>query len=259
MKKFNYIFITFFLSLSIIIYSCKKQKDVSIPVPQSGTLKLRLQSEINGSKVILNTVKYLNANQDTFTVSRLKYYISNITLKSSIGSYHIPESYYLIDVSVSNDTIISIPNIPLGNYTEAELSIGVDSVRNHTGAQTGALDPTVADDMFWVWSTGYKFLKLEGTYKTASSGGFMPLIFQIGDDVNYRSFTFNSGTANWNNINIRDAKTSDLQLTVNFDEMFKTPNTISFDVTNNVAGGPASNSIADNYSDIFKIAGIVNE
>jgi hypothetical protein len=147
----------------------------------------------------------------------------------------------------------------VGNYIRVKISIGVDSIHNHTGSQPGALDPTIAGDMFWLWSTGYKFVKLEGTYKTASSGGFQPLVFDIGDDVNYRITSFNSGTANWTDINIRDTKTTKMQVKVNFEEMFKTPNTISFDITNNVAGGPASNQIADNYADIFGLVSIVNE
>ena len=262
MQKSKYIFIPFLIVLCITINACKPKHfcDVCGLYNPSGTLKLQLQSEINGNKIILNSVKYLNANLDTFTVSKLKYYISNIRLQKSDSSYYdIPESYYLIDVSVSNDTTITIPYIPAGNYIGVKFSIGVDSIHNHTGSQPGALDPTIEGDMLWLWSTGYKFVKLEGTYKTASSGGFQALVFDIGDDVNYRSTSYNSGTAHWTNINIRDAKTTKIQVKANFDEMFKTPNTISFDATNNVAGGPASNQIADNYADIFGLASIVNE
>jgi hypothetical protein len=263
MQKFRYISIAFFIGVCSIIYSCKKHKhwcDVCGLYNPSGALTLQLQSEINGNKIVLNSVKYLNANLDTFTVSKLKYYISNIRLQKADSSYYdIPESYYLIDVSVNNDTSITIPSIPLGNYIGAKISIGVDSIHNHTGAQPGALDPTIAGEMFWTWLAGYKFVLFEGTYKTASSGGFQPLLFHISDDVNYRSAAFNSGTANWTDINIRDAKTTKMQVKVNFEEMFKSPNTISFDVTNNVAGGPASNQLADNYADIFGLASIVNE
>jgi hypothetical protein len=254
MQKFKYIFIAFSIGLCFIIYACKKHNEFP-----TGTLKLQLQSEINGSKIVMNSVKYLNANLDTFTVSRLKYYVSNVRLQRADNSYYdIPASYYLIDVSVSNDTTISIP-IPAGNYVKAEISIGVDSIHNHTGSQPGALDPTIAGDMFWLWSAGYKFVLLEGNYKTASSGGFQPLVFHISDDPNYRKTAFNSATPHWTDINVRDTKTTRLQVKVNFDEMFKSPNTINFDVTNNVAGGPASNDIADNYADIFELAAIVNE
>ncbi len=51
--------------------------------------------------------------------------------------------------------------MPTGNYTGISYLIGVDSTRNVSGAQTGALAET--NGMFWEWNTGYIFLKLEGT------------------------------------------------------------------------------------------------
>jgi hypothetical protein len=263
--KIKYVLALLFIGLAIIIYSCKSKNNSYIIddhdyLPHYGTLKLHLETKINGNKVILNSVKYLNTNLDTFTVSRLKYYVSNIRLKKSDNTYYtIPESYYLIDASVSNDTMITIPNVPLGTYTEAAISIGVDAGRNHTGAQTGALDPTIASDMFWTWSTGYRFLLLEGTYRTASSAGYNGLVFHISDDINFKTTTLNSASAAWTDINIRESKTTELHLDANIDEMFKTPNTIQFAVTNNVSGGPEANSIADNYADMLGLVGIINE
>jgi hypothetical protein len=260
MKQFKYIFIALAICLLFVRSGCDKHpKEYPYPLP-TGTLKLELESDINGSKIILNSVKYLNEHLDTFKVSRLKYYVSNIRLKRADGTYYnIPESYYLIDVSMSNDTTINIPNIPVGSYIQAEISIGVDVERNHTGAQTGALDPTVAGDMFWLWSTGYRFVLLEGNYKTAASGGFAGLVFHVSDDVNYKSTSFNAGTANWTDINIRDGKSTRMHVKANFEEMFKTPTTINFDVTNNVSGPPDANTIANNYEDMLGLAGIVNE
>ena len=43
--------------------------------------------------------------------------------------------------------------------------LGVDSLDNCSGAQSGALDPL--NDMFWTWNNGYVMFKLEG--KSASS------------------------------------------------------------------------------------------
>jgi hypothetical protein len=262
MKKFRFIFPVIVLILSITIYACHKDKDKEVePVlTKNGTLKLQLESDINGSKIKLNSVKYLNEHLDTFTVSSLKYYISNIRLKDASGNFYtVPESYYLIDVSISNDTTLIIPNIPEGDYIQAEVAVGIDSIRNHTGAQTGALDPTVASVMFWSWSAGYKFVVLEGTYKTAGSNGIQPLVYHIADDPNFKIYTFNAASANWTDLTIREGKTTKIKTTVNFEEMFKSPNTISFDIMNNVAGGAESITIANNYADMIRVTEVVNE
>jgi hypothetical protein len=58
-----------------------------------------------------------------------------------------------------------------------EFMIGVDSARNNSGAQTGALDPT--NGMFWSWSTGYIMAKFEGT-SAQSPAAANALKFHIG-------------------------------------------------------------------------------
>ena len=261
MAKVKIIFSALFIAVSLIIYSCHKDKDNTVEPTsvKNGSIKLELESDMNGNKIILDSI-YLNANQDTFKVSSLKYYISNIRLKDASGKYYnVPESYYLIDVSVSNDTSIIIPNIPQGNYVQAELSIGVDSVRNHSGAQTGALDPTLASVMFWSWSAGYKFLLMEGTYKTANSNGYKPLVFHVAEDGNVKSFAFNAASPNWTDINIREGKDTKVKVSLNFEEMFKTPTLINFDLMNNVGGGSGCTVLANNYADMIQLTQIVNE
>ena len=50
--------------------------------------------------------------------------------------------------------------MPAGNYNSLSFLLGVDSMHNVSGAQTGALDP--ANDMFWTWNSGYVMAKMEG-------------------------------------------------------------------------------------------------
>lgn len=108
----------------------------------------------------LNTA-YTNAFGESFTVTKYKYYISNITLTDERDSKHlIPDTYFLVDEShAASKTLLF--DVPVGTYKAVSFLIGVDSLRNVSGAQTGALDPI--HDMFWTWSTGYIMAKLEGT------------------------------------------------------------------------------------------------
>jgi hypothetical protein len=47
--------------------------------------------------------------------------------------------------------------------------LGVDSIRNVSGIQTGALDPLKG--MFWTWNSGYVMAKLEGSSESSNSAG----------------------------------------------------------------------------------------
>jgi hypothetical protein len=256
MKKHTYYIIFLFLGC-ISGFTCNRKtpEPVIQPAP-AGILKLEIETDFNGSKLVMNSGNYTNANGDPFSVSTLKYYISNVTLKNSEGSlYKVPDSYYLIDVLVSNDTTINILNIPTGTYTEIGFSLGVDSINNHSGSQPAALNPTIAGDMFWLWSGGYKFMELEGHSASSSSG---TILFHIASDVNYKKWLMNSTTSNWTNIYIKDNASSKIILKANIDEMFKTPTTISFTTTNSVSGGTDAQTIANNYADMFQLSAVVN-
>jgi hypothetical protein len=75
-------------------------------------------------------------------------------------------------VSVANPAsfALHLPRFALGRYQSLELMLGVDSARNTSGAQTGALAPD--SGMFWAWNTGYIHTKLEGTLSRSAAGTF---------------------------------------------------------------------------------------
>lgn len=106
---------------------------------------------------------------DQLTFTMFKYYVSNIRLKKEDGTWWSqPESYFLVDFSQPATTQLNLVNVPTGNYTEISYVMGVDSTRNVSGAQAGALSTT--HGMFWSWNTGYIHLKAEGTSPQSTNG-----------------------------------------------------------------------------------------
>ena len=104
---------------------------------------------------------YVNELGQTYTVTNFKYYISNIKLTDSSGKVFISkDSYYLINEEDSASRHIELMDVPVGAYDKISFDIGIDSIHNCSGAQSGALDPI--NGMFWTWNSGYIFLKLEG-------------------------------------------------------------------------------------------------
>jgi hypothetical protein len=210
------------------------------PTTPTGKMTFEFENvDLEEYKLVFNTQKYLNENADTFTVSKFKYIISNIKIRKSDGTFWMPsESYYLINQEEAASMKFEISGVPVGEYNNLEFSIGVDNVRNHTGAQTGALDP--ANDMFWNWNSGYIFVKLEGHF-TKADNTQGALVFHIGSDANFKNIRF---TALPHNINIRDNKETEIHVITKFQEMFKTPTTINFNDINNVMGGANATTVA---------------
>jgi hypothetical protein len=144
------------LIIFLFFTGCSKEKSLS---NDNASLELNIKNQMGGNPLQLD-FNYFNAFNEDLKISRLKYYISNIHLINGNEGKLIPDSYFLIDEQNNASRKIKM-SIPSGQYTAVAFLLGVDSTRNVSGAQTGALDPAL--DMFWTWSTGYIMAKLEGT------------------------------------------------------------------------------------------------
>lgn len=163
---------------AISLTACKKEDiepdDHDHDHTEYGTVSIKMNhlwSSMSADTFKLNTQFIHPMNNDTFNFSTFKYYISNFKLKKSDGTWYVnPESYYLVDLSNNASSILSLGSIPAGEYTEMEYTLGVDSLRNCSGAQSGALSTT--NNMFWSWNSGYIMVKAEGQSPNAEMGSF---------------------------------------------------------------------------------------
>ena len=104
---------------------------------------------------------YENHFGERFTVRRFEYYISHIKLTYSNGEqYAVKEKPHLISEADTLSKTVSF-TAPAGTITTVSFLLGIDSLTNVSGVQTGDLDP--AKGMFWIWNTGYIMAKLEGS------------------------------------------------------------------------------------------------
>ncbi len=140
---------------------------VSIQAQQN--IQLQFHHKVGDKNLQLFTETYSNAFNESFTVNRFKYYISSITIMDDKGKqFIVKHKYFLIDEADSNSKKISI-NTSLKNIAAIEFTIGVDSLHNVSGVQTGTLDPM--HGMFWTWKSGYVFAKLEGQSDSSHAQG----------------------------------------------------------------------------------------
>lgn len=158
--------ITILMACSLSLVSCKKeteQPEASAPVGNA-TLSIDHKWSGDGSVVAfqLGQPYVLAANNDTLNFHTLKYYVSNIRLQRTDGTWwKQPESYYLINLENGSEARLDLSNVPAGKYKAMEVLFGVDSTRNVSGSQSGAL--STIHGMFWTWNSGYIFVKAEGT------------------------------------------------------------------------------------------------
>lgn len=164
--KINYIFSLFGLFISLITLSSCSEEEVTIQ--KNGGIRVEFDNIVGDKNLVLNGVTYTNKHGEDIVISKLDYYISNFKLHKKDGStYTVPkdESYFLVKEEVKASQMISLPTIPVGEYTAIEFVVGVDSLKSTAPLQerTGVLDPGNGEGMYWSWNSGYIFLKLEGT------------------------------------------------------------------------------------------------
>jgi len=137
--------------------------------PEAQDVTVHMDHKWGANDFDLNTAYTHPTTGDELTFTTLKYYVSNIKLKKDDGTWWVePESYYLVDLSQGE--MFTIADVPEGNYTDISYTLGVDSTRNVSGAQSGALSTT--HGMFWSWNSGYIMTKAEGTSPQSGTGSF---------------------------------------------------------------------------------------
>jgi hypothetical protein len=256
--KFSKLLYLALISITVFFTACKKDDD-SPKTYETGDVSVEFENVVGNVHVdVFGTTNYTNQMGEQFTVTKLKYYITNVELLKEDGSYYkVPESYYLIDESNDSTHNAILSDIPGGVYTGIRYMVGVDSTRNVSGAQEGALD--ISNDMFWSWNSGYIFFKMEGTSTASSSGD---LTFHIGgyksslNQAAMRTVTLSFGSST---LTVDGTREAEVHIVADLLDMFKTPTDISFASLNFVMmPGTNAMKLADNYVDMFTLDHIHN-
>ncbi|HTB06757.1 MAG TPA: MbnP family protein [Bacteroidia bacterium] len=213
------------------------------------TFTIHFNNYVGNEILELDSTTYKNALGQTYTVSKFKYYIGNISLKNKNGKEFNSSEYFLVNEEDPPSKQITLANVPDGDYTSISFMLGVDSMHNCSGAQEGALDPINA--MFWAWNTGYIFLKMEGKSSLSKSPGNL-LEFHIGGyKAPYNCIRTITLTLSKNTI-VGD-KSASINIKTDLSELFKTPTIIDFSKLSSVTDFHNATTIANNYSDMFSI------
>ncbi|HEU4717278.1 MAG TPA: MbnP family protein [Bacteroidia bacterium] len=220
-------------------------------------LDINIENRVGEKALVLDTVHYKNSLGQDFTVTNFKYYLSNFSLKTGDGRTYNSPDYFLVKADDESTWKIRLRGIPPGKYESLSFLIGVDSLHNCSGAQSGALDP--ANGMFWAWNTGYIFLKFEGKAESSKSPGHI-FEYHIGG-YKAPANCIRKVTIDLSKMPVvaQAGKKSTMQLIAQAMEILVNPVAIDFSKLSSVSDFHNSPMIADNYADMFSAGNVVNE
>ena len=249
----NFIKIIVSISLSVtVISACRTKDKVTITAPSgTGQVKMEFFNMAGSSTLNMGNQWYENEHGDSFKVSKFNYYISNIRLNGSTSTYTESNSYHLVEQSDLTTTSFDMANVPYDTYTSVTFMIGVDSLHDVTGTQSGALDPI--NDMFWSWTTGYIMMKFEGVSprSTQTSGD---ILFHTGGFTGANNVLKTITVSFPQAITVTSNGENHIHLSADVLALFKSPHIIDFSALNLVnTPGPNALLIADNYANMFSV------
>ena len=156
------------LSLVITLSSCSSDDDATQELSGENNLTIEFDNSVNGDDLLLGTSTYTNSNNETLTINRFNYIVSNFVLIDAEGNEYIyskDDSYFVISEEEAMNEVI-LENIPAGDYVAMRFGVGVDQEKYLQGAagQGDFLQIAEETNMMWSWQAGYKFLNFEGTF-----------------------------------------------------------------------------------------------
>ena len=192
-----------FVFAAFIFSSCDNNDDSTEVQPvENAKTTITFDARVGNADFALN--KDFTIGTRTYNFSKLRYWISNVTLVDSKGAeYVIPNSYYLMeevgDLNLSgtiSDKLtyparkreaIDVEEIPAGEYKSIKFAIGIDAKHNdNLSLQAGEL--SIANGMSniaWMWHTSYIFSSVSGSVKEgATSTDFLA---ETGLNANYKT------------------------------------------------------------------------
>lgn len=261
-------------AILILLVSCNRKMAAGTDgnTAASTTLTLAFENYAGDKTVSMDGALYTNASGESFSVTLLQYFISNISLKKTDGTIiTLPQdsSYFLVKESLPASKQITL-HVPKGNYTAVNFMLGIDSLRNTKplSERTGILDPAGgAEGMYWGWNSGYIFFKMEGHAAAIpdNKAGTKKYRYHIGLFGGMNSPTVN----NIKNITLdlkekQVAKTGAgknpvIRIHTNILQMFTGTENISIAKNPVVMVSPFSKKIADNYASMFSLDAVENK
>jgi len=225
---------------------------------KKGFVKIIFINTIHHQPVVLFDSSYRNPFGEDYTITKFKYYVSNMAFYRTGNRYSQKNDYRLVNQAIDS-SLSFIINLPENKYDSIGFLLGVDSARNTSGAQTGALDPL--NDMFWTWNTGYVMEKMEGT-SPQSNAINNKVEYHIGGYKGENSVLHHLTFALPGNkpLIIQNGKTSTLIIEADIAAFWDAATVIKISETPVCSlPGTLAKRIAANFYRLFKVATVINE
>lgn len=152
------------LVIGLVGYSGCKDPEPETPVEAKNTLvDIHFNHYLDGIPVEMDTMKYINANGDTFSMRTIKYFITRMTFhRDGKSDVVLSDMHYVEKAIPETEDYTFESKIPSGTYSGVSFTYGF--VNEDNISLMFGIPPE--NQMFWPENMGggYHYQKLEGQY-----------------------------------------------------------------------------------------------
>ena len=266
MKLLKY---TFALLVCAAITSCSSDDDNNTEdlTGQTGEVVLKFDNGVGDQDLIFGTA-YNKSNNESFKLENAKYIISNVQFTDSDGNtfmYPANDNVFIIDETEGNNAgeiWVTLNDVDAADYVSVTFGVGIDQDRFALGAegQGEFLDHASEEGMMWSWASGYKFIRLDGTFTTSTLTD-EPLNIHMGSVGtsldNYREVTLNFP----NTVLVREDASPEVHIKADIAKVFDGTTTVNFADGYDQVHTDANETpvIADNINGMFTVHHVHND
>ncbi len=256
----------YFIILAAAFAGCSKEYSASgiakstTPLEDSFNLTINFIPMVDTLKLSFDST-YRNFWKEEYKVSAFKFYVSKFDLinTDSGRTYHIDTAKcFLVDAADSTTWAVKLL-APAFTYNRISFLIGLDSARNMSGKQTGAMDPKKG--MFISKTEGYTMAKLEGSSPMSSQSN--QIVYSIsgftGDNSVLRKPTLLFPFGNYLQVSSSAGSKNIININANTNAWFFNPHQIKIStVPSCTSPGLMAKDISENYSKMFSVDTVIN-
>ena len=209
-------------------------------------LSIEMLHNIGSSSVEFDTMQYVNAHGNTYSVEKLRYFVSDFYLVGNgVPNVLIDEIHYVDAREPSTLTFVPNQTIPNGNYSGISFVFGISDNKNTSGLFVNPPE----SNMSWpdVMGGGYHFMKLEGYHDDAGvDKSFLAHTGGLNDEALHVNVTLA------NSAFTADGTDRTLYLSMDINNWFENPNTLDLNnMAHIMADSTKQHQMQENGWDVF--------
>ena len=229
---------------------CSDDDDDVMDPPSEGSVMFQVRNVVGGDgkgdfeDLVLDQMGYTTEFGNTFSVSTLLYYISDIRFNRPDADPHVSSEVRLVDAGDPSTLSFMIEGVEAAHYHTISVTFGVPEEINDNDLFERGVPPHVAMEWPDNWGGGYHYMKLEGAVLDEES---LPQTFRTHtgrfDDGNEGPYVHTFTVDLEAHMDVIANETTEVEFIHNVKEWYEDPNVI--DLMDHTTGIMANKAMQD--------------